>query len=156
MPNTLRKQIDEFLNLERIAIVGVSRNEKEYSRAVFREMRAKGLPVVPVNPHVKELDGEACFANLKDVPPPLQGAMLLTHPAEIELLMRDCAAIGLTHVWLRGNGLRKNWSRETQGLCDLCGMEIIEGYCPLMFLPEAVFVHRLHGWFLKVAGRYPR
>ncbi|RPH96487.1 CoA-binding protein [candidate division KSB1 bacterium] len=156
MPNATLKQIDEFLKLERIAVVGVSRNEKEYSRAVFREMQTKGLPVVPVNPNVKQLDGTACYASLKDVPPPLQGAILLTNPAEVERLISDCAAVGLTHVWLRGKGLRKGWSRETNALCDLCGMAIIEGHCPLMFLPDAVFIHRFHGWLMKMAGRYPR
>ena len=36
------------------------------------------------------------------------------------------------------------------------GMEVIPGQCPFMFLPGAQGVHRLHGFFRRITGRYPQ
>ena len=47
---TTRAEIDKFLSNHRIALVGVSRNPQDFSRAVFRELTARGYDVVPVNP----------------------------------------------------------------------------------------------------------
>jgi hypothetical protein len=33
---------------------------------------------------------------------------------------------------------------------------VIVGYCPHMFLPETPWFHRLHGFFMKIGGRYPQ
>jgi hypothetical protein len=34
-------------------------------------------------------------------------------------------------------------------------MEVVEGQCPFMFLPNTQFFHRAHGVILKMVGRYP-
>lgn len=49
MPTT-RTEINDFLSHRRIALVGVSRNPQDFSRAVFRELATRGYEVVPVNP----------------------------------------------------------------------------------------------------------
>ena len=43
-----------FLGARRIAVVGVSRNEKDFSRYVLRELARRGHDVVPVNPALAE------------------------------------------------------------------------------------------------------
>ena len=39
-----------FLATRRFAVVGVSRNEKDFSRYLLRELLARGYDAVPVNP----------------------------------------------------------------------------------------------------------
>ena len=54
---TSRAAIDSFLSLRRIAVVGVSRNEKDFSRMLWRELRKRGkrsLAVVTRNPGLFE------------------------------------------------------------------------------------------------------
>lgn len=58
MPNSMN-DIHDFLVLRRIALVGVSRDPKDFSRVLFREMCDKGYDMVPVNPALT--DGGKCW-----------------------------------------------------------------------------------------------
>ena len=97
--------INDFLGQRRLALVGVSRDPKDFSRAVWRELRSRGYDVVPVNPGAGEIDGVPCAARLQDVSPPVDGALLLTSPAVSVRVVHDCAEAGVKRVWLhRGAG----------------------------------------------------
>ena len=49
MPTTL-DDVQDFLAQRRIALVGLSRNSKDFSHVVFREMCNRGYDMIPVNP----------------------------------------------------------------------------------------------------------
>jgi predicted CoA-binding protein len=44
-----RAAIDDFLGCRRLAVVGVSRDDEDFSRAVFRAFTGRGYEAVPVN-----------------------------------------------------------------------------------------------------------
>lgn len=52
-------RIREFLGQKRLAIVGVSRQPRDFSRALFREFCSRGYEVVPVNPAAREIEKAA-------------------------------------------------------------------------------------------------
>ena len=56
MPTTV-DDVRDFLAQRRIALVGLSRNPKDFSHVVFREMSRRGYDMVPVNPAAGELEG---------------------------------------------------------------------------------------------------
>src|SRR5215468_860431 len=62
---TTRADIDDFLALQRIAMVGVSRNSKDFSRTLFRDLCDRGYDVVPVNLFVDEIAGQESFQCLQ-------------------------------------------------------------------------------------------
>ena len=78
MPKGLRADIEDFLSYRRIAMVCVSRNPSDFSRALYRELRSRGYDLVPVNPHTDEVDGQRCFHRIADVTPPVEGVLLMT------------------------------------------------------------------------------
>jgi len=145
-----RELIENLLGQKRIAVVGVSRNPRHFSSGLLRELRQRGYEAVPVNPNVAEIDGLRCFAHAQDITPPVEGAFLLAPPQVSEQVLRDCAEAGIRLVWM----LRA--SPAALEFCRQNGIRVIAGYCPHMFLPEAHWFHRFHGWLLKVAGKYPR
>jgi len=49
---TLAVRASDFLAQRRIALVGVSRDPRDLSRALFRELRGRGYDVVPVHPQL--------------------------------------------------------------------------------------------------------
>jgi len=51
---TTLQDIQSFLDLKRLAVVGVSRNPTDFTRVLFREFRNRGYDAVPVNPAVRE------------------------------------------------------------------------------------------------------
>lgn len=155
MSNSL-KLIEEFLALKRIAMVGVSHHDKDFSRMLFRELVNRGYEVVPVNPKAQEIDGTRCYARLQDIPEPPAGALLMTAPTMTQVVVRDAAAAGVARIWMYKGGARGAVSTEAIDFCREAGMSVIPGECPFMFLPRAAWFHRAHGAVRKLAGSYPR
>jgi predicted CoA-binding protein len=155
MPTTTRADIDDFLAQHRLAMVGVSRNAKDFSRVLFRDLCARGYDIVPVNPFAKDVEGEPCFARVQDIAPPVEGAILMTSPAETERAVRACAEAGIRRVWMHRGAGQGAVSPEAVKFCKEHNIRLVAGYCPYMFLPRTLFFHRLHRFFLRLTGQYP-
>ncbi|MCU7493997.1 MAG: CoA-binding protein [Ignavibacteria bacterium] len=148
-------QIQDFLSKKRIAFIGISRDEKNYTRNLFREMTSRGYDVVPVNPNATEIEGLKCYGRLSQVSPGPEAALIFTTSLPLESLMDECLASGIKNVWVynprdKGRAVKpvEDFSRDN-------GINFISGYCPFMFLKDSAFVHRLHGFFLRLSGSYP-
>ncbi len=55
---TTLKQINEFFESQPIAMVGVSRNPKKFGYAAYKELKDKGMKIVPVNPEADLIMGD--------------------------------------------------------------------------------------------------
>lgn len=142
-----------FLARGRIALVGVSRNQRGFSRQVLRELLRRGYDVVPVNPLLTQVEGRTCHARVQDIPSPVAGALIMTPPGQTEQVVRDCIQCGIRSVWMhRGAGVGAA-SPEAIALCRAQGIEVVAGLCPFMALPGAPWPHRLHGFFRRRALR---
>src|SRR4051794_13780692 len=97
---TMIQSVQDFLALKRLAVVGVSRNPKDFTRTLFRELRERGYDVVPVNPNLSEVEGLPCLAHFEDAPPPVEDVLFMTHPSVTDVVVRDCAKAGIRHVWM--------------------------------------------------------
>ena len=152
--NTL-ESIQDFLKQKRLALVGISHREQDFSRGVFRELRHRGYSVIPVNPNLTEVEGQRCFPHVQDITPPVQAAMLMTSPAVSEEVVRDCKLAGVTQVWMHqgaGTGAVNPWASD---FCRQNGIRVVEGECLFMFLPHTPLFHRVHGCVRKLIGKYP-
>jgi uncharacterized protein len=147
--------IQDFLGQKRLAVVGVSREPKDFSLALFRELRKQGYDAVPVNPQAQEIDEQACFARLQAVQPPVDGALLMTPPAATDAVVRDCAEAGIKRVWMYRAGGAGAVSPQAVKYCEEHGIAVIPGECPFMFLSGVSWFHRLHGVIRKITGAYP-
>jgi uncharacterized protein len=150
------QQIQDFLAEKRLAIVGVSRDAKDYTRVVFDEFVKRGYDVVPVNPLAAEIDGKPCLGRLADIKPPVQAALFLIPPKNTDDMMQDCADAGIKKVWFRRKLRHEEHSSNTLSFCKEHKVSVISGFCPLMFLAGDVSIHRFHGFLLKLFGKYPR
>jgi predicted CoA-binding protein len=152
---TTLTDIEDFLANKRLAVVGLSRNPKDFSHAVFRELSSRGYDLVPVNPFAKELAQKRCFARVQDIAPTVDGALLMTSPAETEQAVKDCAEAGIRRVWMHGGVGQGAVSQSAVEFCRQNNIRLVEGYCPLMFLRDEAYIHRAHRSILKLVGRYP-
>ena len=152
---TSLSDVSDFLNQSRVAVVGVSRNPRDFSRVLFREFLRRGYDVVPVHPGVSEMEGRPCFASVRDIAPPVSGALLLTAPPVTESAVHDCAAAGVGRVWMFRAGGAGAVSPEAVSFCRAHQMRVVAGECPFMFFPRAGLIHRLHAWLRRITGRYP-
>ncbi len=151
-----RDRIREFLSLSRFAAVGVSKNPRDFTRALMRSFVERGYDVVPVNPAAAEMDGRKCYASVRDIQPPVTAALVLTSPTVTEQVVPDCAAAGISLIWMyRATGAGAV-SHAAVDFCHEHGIAVIAGECPFMFFPHAGFIHQVHGLIRRIAGTYPR
>ena len=152
---TTLAEVCDFLSRNRLAVVGVSRNPRDFSRSLFREFANRGYDVVPVHPGVAEIDGRPCFARVREISPPVEAAVLLTSPAVTNQVVQDCAEAGVRRVWMYRATGRGAVSPEAVDFCKSKGMTVVAGECPFLFFPSAGFPHSWHACWRKVTGRYP-
>jgi uncharacterized protein len=152
---TTIRDVEDFLALRRIAMVGVSRDPKDFSRQLFREMCERGYDMVPVNRVATEIDGRESFQCLQVVKPPVEGALVMTPACETMGVVEDCADAGIRNVWLYRAGGTGAVSGEALAFCRQHDMRVVEGHCPYMFFRGTGFPHRVHGFFLKLTHHYP-
>jgi len=144
--------VQVFLSSRRIALVGFSRNPKDFSRMIDAQFRARGYEVVPVHPEVTEVDGRRAFPRVGAIDPAVEAALLLVPPAQAEAVVRDCLDAGVRRVWFHRGGGKGSASPEALALCAARGVTPVQGLCPMMVLPGASWPHRLHGWFRGHGG----
>lgn len=144
--------IDEFFAQRTLAVVGVSRQDKKFGNTVFRALRENGYQVFPINPLMETIDGEPCFPSLSAIPEPLGGAIIVVPPIATELVVQDAERAGINRLWLQPG------SESTKAIqfCQDKNITVIYGYCPMMFLKQTAFIHRFHGWILRLVGKLPR
>src|SRR4051794_2411834 len=143
-------EIESFLSNKRVAIVGVSRNPRDFTRAIYDEFVHRGYDVLPVNPNIPKVDANPCFATVKDITPSPQAALIMTSRAQTRQIIGECKSAGICNVWVYGTSGRQTLSAELLSECRTAGMTIIDGECPFMYLPKRGGIHRLHGFVRKV------
>jgi len=152
---TTLKEVEDFLALKRIAVVGVSRNPKHFNRVIFEEFRQRRYDAVPVNRNATEIDGLPCFPTVKAIQPPVEGVMIMSRD-EAEQTIADCAEAGVKHVWLYGGMAPGAATKDAKALCDEKGIDHVDGLCPYMFLAESGAMHAPHRFWKKLTGSFPR
>jgi predicted CoA-binding protein len=92
--NDYKARIDDFLAQKRIAVVGVSRNEAQTANGIYRKFRENGYEVFPINPNAATVEGDLCYATVKDVPGGVDEVMIVTSPDITEQVVQDCIQAG--------------------------------------------------------------
>jgi predicted CoA-binding protein len=147
--------IEDFLAQKRIAMVGLSRDRKDFSVMLFEELSKRGYHVVPVNPSASKLWGRHCFARVQDIQPPVDCALLMTSASVTDAVVSDCAEAGIRRVWMYRAAGQGAVSEKAVEFCRERGMEVVPGECPYMFLPTNG-LHCIHGFIRKITGSYPK
>jgi predicted CoA-binding protein len=147
--------VEAFLSGRRVAVAGVSRESAQPANLILRRLRDQGMEVIPVNPAAEELEGATCYPDVRSVPGPLDGVVIVTHPSVAAAVVRECGEKGVPRVWIHRSFGDGSVSREAVEECDRLGIECIEGGCPMMFCEPVDIAHRCMRWWLQRKGRVP-
>lgn len=148
-------QIRSFLSKKRIAFIGLSRSENDYSRNLFRELKSRGYDVIPVNPNASEIEGLKCFSRVSEVTPKPAAALILTTSMPLQAIMDECQSAGIKDIWVYNGRDKGKEVKSVEDFSSKNGINFIAGFCPFMFLENSAFVHKFHGFFARLAGSYP-
>jgi len=147
---TLR-QIEEFLGSEPIAMAGVSRNPKKFGFAAFRELKEKGMNIIPVNPHAEEIHGSKVYHDIKSLPDDVRALIVMTGKAQTAGVIREAREKGINQIWVQQMADSKEALKELEG----SGVNFITKECILMhYKPHSI--HKFHRALRKFFGGFPK
>jgi predicted CoA-binding protein len=154
---TIKEAASEFLAKKRIAVTGVSRKAQGHgSNIVYQRLRQRGYQVFAINPNAEEVEGDRCYPDLKSVPGGVDAVVIGTRPASAEATMRECAELGIRHVWMHRGPGAGSVSPAAAEYGRQQGIRVIDGGCPLMFNPTADFGHKMMRFVFTPTGKVPR
>jgi hypothetical protein len=145
------KQIEEFIASEPIAMAGVSRNPKKFGFAAFRELKEKGMNIIPVNPNASEIHGVKVFPDIKSLPEDVRGLIIMTSRQKTAGIIKEAREKGIRQIWIQQMAESSEALKELEG----SGINYITKECILMhYKPHGI--HRFHSAIRKFFRSFPK
>ena len=153
----IKEAASEFLTTKRVAVTGVSREPKNHgSNVVYKRLRDRGYEVFAVNPNADEVEGDRCYHDLGSIPGGVDAVVIATRPELAEQTMRECAELGVKHVWMHRGPGAGSVSPAAAAYGRQQGITVIDGGCPCMFGPTADPGHKAMRFIFTLSGNVPR
>lgn len=150
----MKEIIQEFLKNKKVAIAGASNNKDNFGTSILKELAKKDFELYPVNPNCEEIEGRTCVSSIKELPSDVENLILAVPPKLTEEIVEQCVETPIKRVWMiRGVG-KGAYSEKAHKICKDNGIEVVYGFCPLMFYGEGV--HGFHFWLRKTFGKLPK
>jgi len=84
-----------------IAVVGATDDPEKFGWRIYRDLKAKGFRVYPVNRRRATVDGDPAFADLAALPLLPDLVNIVVPPHETLRVLDRCEELGLRNVWLQ-------------------------------------------------------
>ena len=153
----IKDAASEFLAEKRVAVTGVSRNASGHGgNVVYQRLRQRGYEVFAVNPNVDQVEGDRCYHDLGSIPGGVDAVVIATKPEIAKDTMRECADLGIKHVWMHRGPGAGSVSRSATEYGRQHGINVIDGGCPCMFNPTADPGHKAMRVMFTLTGKVPR
>jgi uncharacterized protein len=153
----IKEAASEFLGHRRVAVTGVSRNAKNHgSNFVYKRLRDRGYEVFAVNPNTDEVEGDPAYDDLRSIPGGVEAVVIGTRPELADETMRECAELGIKHVWMHRGPGAGSVSETAAAYGRAHQISVIDGGCPCMFGPTADFGHKAMRLVFTLAGNVPK
>jgi predicted CoA-binding protein len=144
----MNQLIDNFINIKRIAVVGMSRSGKKFGNMAAKELKAKGYDIFPIHPEAQEIDGLTCYPNLKSLSGKVDGVWISIQPAKVSAMLEEAAEIGMKNIWLQQGA----WSNEVQETINSLDLSVVSKKCIMMYAQPVKSVHKFHRTIKSIFG----
>lgn len=117
-----------------VAVVGASREPNKVGHVILKNLvdYFHG-DVYPVNPKAGEILGKKCYASVRDIPGPIDVAVISVHAESVPEVMRDCARKRVRGAIIISGGFsevgRKDLELETLKIARRAGIRILGPNC---------------------------
>jgi uncharacterized protein len=154
---SIKDAASDFLAHKRVAVTGVSRQPRDHgSNVVYKRLRERGYEVFAVNPNVDEVEGDRAYRDLRSIPDGVDAVVIGTRPEIADDTMRECAELGIKHVWMHRGPGAGSVSKTAADYGRARGITVIDGGCPCMFEPTADLGHKAMRIMLTLKGNVPK
>ena len=153
----IKNAASEFLAYKRVAVTGVSRQPRgtmgrtsstsacareatRCSRSTRTRTRWKAIPVT----------------TMRSILGGVEAVVIGTSPRHADETMRECADLGIKHVWMHRGPGGGSVSETAAEYGRAHGIAVIDGGCPCMFGPTSDPGHKAMRFVLTISGNVPR
>jgi len=148
---TSKATVEEFVNQEKFAIVGVSRSGQKFGNGAVRELKAKGYKMFIIHPEAETLEGEPVYKDFASLPEKVGGVVVCVKPEQTEKVVREAAAAGITRVWMQ----QGSQSDTAIQFCKDNNISEVHGECIMMY-GVSTGMHNFHRKINKFFGLAPK
>ena len=120
--NDLRRILTDY---KRVAMVGLSDNWFRPSNFAAKYLLDHGFEVIPVNPRYEEILGQKCYADLADIPTPVDIVDLFQRSERVPPFVDQAIEIGAKVVWMQLGVRHEDAAQKARA----AGLEVVEDRC---------------------------
>jgi len=119
-------RITELLNTAKtIAVVGLADSPLRPSYGVSHYMRSQGYRIIPVNPNIKEWEGEKAYVSLLDVPEKVDIVNVFRRPEFVPDVVDQAIQIKAPAIWMQEGVVHEEAAKKARQagifvVMDLC------------------------------------
>ena len=118
----LRRILNDY---KRVAMVGLSADWSRPSNFAAKYLLDHGFEVIPVNPKYPEILGQKCYADLRDIPTPVDIVDLFQRAARIPPFVDQAIEIGAKVVWMQLGVIHEEAAQKARD----AGLEVVMDRC---------------------------
>jgi predicted CoA-binding protein len=118
----LRRILTDY---KRVAMIGLSADWSRPSNFAGKYLLDHGFEVIPVNPKYDEILGQKCYADLKDIPTPVDVVDLFQRAERVPPFVDQAIDIGAKVVWLQLGIIHEEAAQKARD----AGLEVVMDRC---------------------------
>ncbi|NMC00288.1 MAG: CoA-binding protein [Thermoanaerobaculaceae bacterium] len=90
-----------LLKGKKIAVVGVSNNEKKFGHKIFRDLLKNNLDVKAVGSKGGVIFGEKIYSKLNEIKEKIDIVVTVVPPMATEKIVEECIELGIKEIWMQ-------------------------------------------------------
>lgn len=149
---TSKASIKTFLESRKLAIAGVSRDQKKFGYTVLTKLKEIGFDLYLIHPDTDTLFGEPCYRNISDLPGDIGGLLIMTPKTETLGVVEDAVKKGIPNLWIQ----QMSETPESIEYAVSNKINLVAGQCILMFAEPVEGFHKFHRNLKKWFGMLPK
>ena len=120
-------QIREILSLNKVAVIGMSKNSSKAAHYVPKYLSDNGYDVIPVNPSSDEILGKKCYDSVLDIDEPIDIVDVFRPSDQVLPFVKDAIKKKPKVIWLQ-EGIHNS---EAEELAKIHGIKVVFNRCML-------------------------
>lgn len=135
--------VDKMFSPESICVIGASEKSMSVGRTLFENLQSKSFKgrLFPVNPKRKDVLGCVAFPSVREIPEPVDLAVIATPRETVPAIVKECAECGVKGAIIISAGFKEcgveGRELERQVLANRREMRIVGPNCLGVMMPHA-------------------
>ena len=124
---TSDEQIREILSLNKVAVVGMSKNSSKAAHYVPKYLSENGYDITPVNPTTDEILGKKCYSSISEIDEGIDIVDVFRPSDQVLPVIEEAIKKKPKVIWLQ-QGIHNS---EAEDLAKKAGIKVIFNRCML-------------------------